>query len=874
MTPEEIQRTKELFAEAIDLPPEAAQALVERAGREEPESVTSRLREMLNDFWAAEEAGFLQSPAVPPNAFQDTVAEAQRSPHETVDFVTSDSYTPRQAGEQRPGLLADDYEILEELGKGGMGTVYRAHQHSLNRDVAIKIIPKQFIHSPQDAARFYLEAEAAAKLDHPGIVAVQDVGERSGVHYYTMPLITGGGLDRFVDQAERLTRQRSAELIEAVARAVQYAHDRAVIHRDIKPANILLDEAGHPRLTDFGLAKMTNAAEQLTMTGQVMGTPSYMAPEQAEGDTAAISTHTDIYSLGATLYALLAGKPPFAGNTLFQTLEQVRRLPPATLPDSVPIDLRTICQKCLEKDPRDRYASADDLADDLRRYLDGFPIAARPTSRLRQATAWARRNPMEAVLWSTVAALLVAATVVSTLLYLRAEHHLDLAEAEADKLEAAIDDTLVLASEELLVDAPGMDATRRTLLQNAQQYFEGQLADGRLAPAKVAGIAARLGKTQFALGELDEAELSFQRAIKLYEQQLKTAPPDDRWRLTAELAQVHREYAELGQTRMTIAREFQELDEQQLAHGLSTFAQQTERCYQLRREVAEARPDDVEAQRLLANAEMNLATAHSAQYSQNSNSELLDAAATLLDSAEERRLAMEPSHPEPAKVKLDLALGHEARAQLLLQQAQEKSEAEADPLNKQALRERLAAVSILGALPAASLNRQAVHLAATALQNCGESYHEIGRDQDAIECFRRMEAYRKQLLASNPGVTDYRLGLARAHYDLHDLLRASDNHFAAQAEFLQCAQVLAEGMIPRPDDAQPLALLQEFTDHSARQLVKVGLIEQAFDQINVANDALHELPPSRRELPSVQQAIERLKDLSNELAQQLEANEA
>lgn len=875
MTPEEIDRAKQLFAEAIDLPESDVQALVDRASQEEPEGVSTRLREMLHDFQAAEAAGFLSSPALPAGNVGDTVSDARRSPDDnTVDFVSGASFGRAQTGEQPTTLLADDYEIRDELGKGGMGTVYRAYQRSLNRDVAIKIIPTQFIRTPQEEARFYLEAEAAAKLDHPGIVAVQDVGQHSGVHYYTMPLVSGGSLDRYVGQMERLTRERAAELIEAVARAVQYAHDRAVIHRDIKPANILLDEEGKPRLTDFGLAKMINTADQLTMTGQVMGTPSYMAPEQAEGDTAAISTHTDVYSLGATLYALLAGKPPFAGNTLFKTLEQVRRLPPPPLSDSVPIDLRTICQKCLEKEPRNRYASASELADDLRRYLDGFPIAARPAGRVRQTAAWARRNPVEAALWGAVAATLLGATIVSSMLYFKAEHNLDLAEAEADKLEAAIDDTLVLASEQLLADAPGMDATRRTLLENAQRYFEGQLADRQLEPAKVASISARLGKTQFALGDLPAAERSFSRAISLYDEVLQQASNDDRWQLSAELANVHRECADLGQTRATLAREYEPVDQQQLERGISMLAEHAARCYELRQQVAKEQPDDYEAQRLEANAEMNLAIARCDQFSQDSDASLLTEAASLLDSAQQHREAIVDKHPNPSKVTLDLALGHEARAQLLLKHAEGQSAAAAEDLKTQAQQQRLAAVKLMDSLPATVLDRRAVQLAATAWQHCGEGYYQLGRTADAIECFRRMREYRHQMLVANPGATDYRLGLSRAHYDLHQLLMSTGEFAIAQDEFFECQSVLAEGMIARPDDDEPLKLLVQFTDHSARAAIQHGLNEQAFEQINHANRVLHELPPSLRGLPAVRRAMSQLQELADELEQSLKREEA
>lgn len=879
MNPAQLDRAKQLFAEAIDLPESEQAALVERAATHEPPEVASHLAQLLADYHAAEQAGFLGAPAGASNV-GDTVQQPAAEVSQTVDFVDGETVPGGQPPTAAPAaVLADDYEILEELGKGGMGTVYRAYQRSLNRYVAVKIIPTQVVRTPEQSARFYLEAEAAGRLDHPGIVSVQEVGERNGVHYYAMQLVSGGSLDRYVGGSERLTRERAAELIEGVSRAVQYAHDRAVIHRDIKPANILLDDEGNPRLTDFGLAKFTNANDQLTMTGQVMGTPSYMAPEQAEGDGDAIATQTDVYSLGATLYALLAGKPPFSGETLFSTLQQVQSASPTPLPPSVPLDLRTICQKCLEKSPADRYASAGDLADDLRRYLDGFPISARRAGPRRRLMAWARRNPNEAVLVAVVAATLLLGFLVSTALYFRAERNLQLAntnlalaDAEAAKLESAIEDTLIFASENLLVDTPGMQETRRTLLENARDYFEGQLAEGRLSPVKAADVHRRLGVVERSLGILDSAEQSFERAIDRYDEVLAATDlaPDQRAEYELQLAQVHREFAELGQVMKTFAAEDADRNAAKRERGLQLFAGHAQRCLQLRRSAAEARPDDMETKRLVASAQMNLATASAQQAIHLGDTSFRDRAIELVESAQRTRMAILGKHPEPEKVLADLALGHEARAQHYLAEANEASKVKQKSLRESALRERLDSIRQLGQIPPSRFDRRMDDLAATAWQACGDSYYNLGKPEKAIECFEHARNYRQQMLFRDPDVSEVRLSLARVEYDLAQVQLAMKNPQASGDLIRDCQRTLAEGLLVRPDDGKPAEILAAYTTSYAKRLAAVDLRQEAGalvrDAIQLLRDAEEDASRRGKPIPNVAARISTLEEAQSELA--------
>jgi serine/threonine protein kinase/tetratricopeptide (TPR) repeat protein len=288
-----------------------------------------------------------------------------------------------------------DYELLEEVGRGGQGVVFRARQKSLNRIVALKVIGLGQWATSAHLKRFRLEAEAAASLDHPCIVPIYEVGERDGQCYFSMKFVEGGQLDEVVRHAPMSIRQ-AVELIAKVARTVHYAHEHGILHRDIKPGNILVDVKGEPNLTDFGLARLVESESTVTRTVEVLGTPSYMAPEQAAANNTKPMNATDVYGLGAVLYQLLTGHPPFAGGTTFETikllLETDPRQPRLWNP-KIDRDLSTICLKCLEKDPQRRYSSALALSEDLERWLRHEPIKARRVGVIGRAKRWLQRNP-------------------------------------------------------------------------------------------------------------------------------------------------------------------------------------------------------------------------------------------------------------------------------------------------------------------------------------------------------------------------------------------------------------------------------------------------------------------------------------------------
>jgi WD40 repeat protein len=452
---------KAIFVEALDLAAGAGRAaFLDRACEGSPE-VRVRVEALLAAIGQA--GSFLETPALAresgretgagaePPTFRDDAGHAPAGMESTIETrgprpVAGDPGTrggPLELSSPSTSTRLGDFELLRSLGEGTMGVVFEARQVSLNRPVALKMIRAGLFAGEAEVRRFRIEAEAVAQLDHPRIVPIFGVGEHGDVRYFSMKLIRGGSLAQHLS-AYPADPRAAARLVAEVARAIQHAHDRRILHRDLKPSNILLDEEGRPLVTDFGLAKRCGDDSDLTQSGAIVGTPSYMAPEQASGQKAAITARTDVYGLGAVLYALLTGRPPFVADTVLGTIEQVRGRPPAPPSRTNPRvgrDLETICLRCLEKDPRRRYASAEALADDLRRWLDGEPIAARPVGAAARAWMWSRRNPIVAGL---LAALLLLA-LGTTWQWWRAEGLLR--QARRDASGEAIDHALSICAQ-------------------------------------------------------------------------------------------------------------------------------------------------------------------------------------------------------------------------------------------------------------------------------------------------------------------------------------------------------------------------------------------------------------------------------------------
>jgi eukaryotic-like serine/threonine-protein kinase len=306
-----------------------------------------------------------------------------------------------------------DYELIEEIAQGGMGVVYKAKQSSLNRIVAVKMIRFGHLAREEDIRRFRTEAEAAANLQHPNIVAIHEVGYAEGQHFFSMDYIDGGSLADLIRERP-LPPRKAAAYLKKVAEAIHYAHSRGVLHRDMKPSNVLLAQDHEPKVTDFGLAKLMQSDSKLTLSGTVMGSPSYMSPEQASGHGNSVDVRSDVYSMGAILYELLTGRPPFQADTTLEILRLVAEAEPVSLRQlnkNIPHDLDTICLKCLEKDAARRYATAKHLADELGRFLNDEPITARPVGPLMRSWRWCRRNPALASAFAGMLAVFLAGFV-------------------------------------------------------------------------------------------------------------------------------------------------------------------------------------------------------------------------------------------------------------------------------------------------------------------------------------------------------------------------------------------------------------------------------------------------------------------------------
>jgi eukaryotic-like serine/threonine-protein kinase len=325
-----------------------------------------------------------------------------------------------------------DYELLEELGRGGMGLVYRARQRNLDRLVAVKVLSLGPLADPDQIRRFRGEASAAGCLQHNHIVRIHEVGVHEGRHYIVMDYVEGQSLAEIVRQGP-LEAKRAARYLQAIARAIDYAHQRGIIHRDLKPSNILIDTTDQPRITDFGLAKHLDGSQQMTVTGQALGSPSYMAPEQASAERGKLNRLTDVYGLGAVLYHLVTGRPPFVGPTMADTIHQVLNSEPACprlLNPLVPRDLETMILKCIEKEPARRYASAGEVAEELDRFLKDEPIRAHPIGPMGKAWRWCRRKPALAAMLVLLLVLLLVLGIGSPIAAYRIDQARQTAEQE------------------------------------------------------------------------------------------------------------------------------------------------------------------------------------------------------------------------------------------------------------------------------------------------------------------------------------------------------------------------------------------------------------------------------------------------------------
>jgi tetratricopeptide (TPR) repeat protein len=442
--------------------------------------------------------------------------------------------------ELNPGALealrSEGYEVLGELGRGGMGVVYLARKVALNRLCALKMVLTGAHAGSGALVRFRTEAETIARLGHPDIVQIYHIGEADGLPYLELEYLAGGGLDQALDGSPR-PAGKAARLVEIMARAIAEAHRRGIVHRDLKPANILLDAGGHPKVADFGLAKIVGSDDGLTKSRVVIGSPFYMAPEQAEGDNRQVGATADVYALGAILYELLTGRPPFRAATALETLAQVKDndpVSPSRFQPGLPGDIETICLKCLEKSPSRRYATALDLAEDLRRFLDREPILAHRARSWERAWKWARRRPALAAALSFSAAavvlLLVGALYYNTRLSaaVRKAQAAEQAAVEQANLTLKTLNQLVFDVQEKLGKTPATRPLRQALLDQAIAGLD-QIALGTEAAAPSSGRAVAhqlLGDIFRELGRTDDALKQYHFA-RLLAENLAAASPRD-----------------------------------------------------------------------------------------------------------------------------------------------------------------------------------------------------------------------------------------------------------------------------------------------------------------------------------------------------------
>lgn|GEM_PF-5033220 len=467
-----------------------------------------------------------------------------------------------------------EYELLEEVARGGMGVVFRARQVNLDRQVALKMILTGKLADESDVQRFYSEASSAAALEHPGVVPVYEVGEQNGQHFFSMGFVEGESLASLIGR-NPLSPQKSAQMLLKISEAIVYAHGEGVIHRDLKPANVLLDTKNNPHISDFGLAKKMTSGSNLTVTGQILGTPSYMSPEQASGATDQTNETSDVYSLGALLYCCLTGRAPFQAANPMETLRQVvERDPvaPRQLNSQVDLDLDTICLKCLEKDPQRRYQSAQELVDELNRFLAGQPIQARRISSLDRTHRWCRRNPVTTGLLSALVLAIVGGVSGIAWQWGQAEYQKNLTQQaeesemnmDSDTSEAVSDVTrsqelvetqlklerqdflvahelIMRGTQAVLVEVSGQEgglaAGQQRVVEESLQYFQ-QLIERHTGDEEKLGMMAVAyslsGQIQVAMNDPESALESYQQVLQLLQEPMGSVGVSTRRELTGE----------------------------------------------------------------------------------------------------------------------------------------------------------------------------------------------------------------------------------------------------------------------------------------------------------------------------------------------------
>jgi serine/threonine-protein kinase len=698
-------------------------------------------------------------------------------------IVEESSGLGRDPADPARSVQIPGYELLGELGQGGMGVVYRARQLRLNRPCALKMILAGSHAREETAARFLAEAEAIARLQHPHIVQIHHIGDADGLPFFELEYLPGGSLDRRLDGTPWEPR-RAARLTEQLAQGIAEAHRSGVVHRDLKPANVLLCADGTPKISDFGLAKTLGSEAGLTRSEAIMGSPSYMAPEQAEGRTKAVGPAADVYALGVILYELLTGRPPFRGAAVWQTLEQVKTaeaVPPSRLVPKLPRDIETICLKCLQKEPSRRYPTADALADDLRRFLEHHPVLARPVPAWERAARWARRRPVHAALVGVV--ILAAASLIGGGLWYNGRLRVALDAAEARRREAnlerqraetnfrkarqAVDEMLTQVGQEDLADIPRMEPVRQRLLGKALAFYQGFLRENRddLAIRKeVARAYGRIGGIQSMLQHLPEAEAAYREAIALTSSPIVPSPDaDDR----SDLASFH---GELGWLLMEAGHSREAAD---------AIDQSITLMEQLTAELPDAPTHEHQL------ARFQFARGRLFVLAQN------DIPASRRCYARSVALgeALVARHPEVAEYRFELARGLASLGLLATGPGEwDRMFLKGIGLLETLVRDEPAVAKYRHQLGRTLINRATLLLVRP----------DGARDQ-AAPCLRRVISIYQGLVADFPDRPDYRHHLAMGHNDMGELLAASGDPAAAERAFRASLELKRGLAVASPD---------------------------------------------------------------------------
>jgi serine/threonine-protein kinase len=738
-------------------------------------------------------------------------------PHEfaTVAAVPDDSASLDTFVEPVEGPEVPGFEILSELGRGGMGIVYKARQLSADRLVALKVVRNDVLETLPLASRastlerFQQEAQAAAKLEHDNLVTVFEVGTANGMRYYAMRYVEGRSLYDLLRDGP-LDNRRAAGYLEPVCRGLHYAHQRGILHRDLKPHNILVDQTlDRPLVADFGLAKFLERRDELTHAGEVMGTPSYMPPEQAL-NAASVTASADVYSLGATLYHVLTLRPPFQAANVAETIRQIIDVDPVSprqVNPAIDRDLETICLKCLQKEPARRYGSAELLADDLQRYLDGEPILARPIGTLARTWRWCRRKPVQAGLIATAATFALVSLVAIVVGYRNTAAALAESESRLQKALQVVDDLFTRVSEDELLNEPGMQPLRKDLLARALKHYQYFLEESGGNPAiqdEVAAARFRVGLITQVTGSRETARKEF-LAARAMQQDLLNKRPEDPSRLRS-----------LADTLNALGSLYKEMDVLDEATAMYTEAAT------LRTRLANLDPANDEFQRLLANVRMNLGQV---EMSRNRNTQARE---HLLFAQDLRRKLVEAN----PKARRDLAMGFYNLGKLAMVDQQ-------DPDAARYFRDAIQQFELLLKQDARSLANR--YYLAVCYRQLAALQADAGDVSSALANFEAARLGMESLAIGNPDVVFYQTELANLTMNVAGLYYDRDDRPAASRAWKQVLATV-EGLLrrdPRNPDYRRDKAIALSTLGSLH--LKNGENDAAAEKLGIARDGLRQL---------------------------------